>query len=144
MNLKDIPLAESEHNTPILVVACLRSISDKLPNINKDIDEYIKEHPEELEKADSEGYTPLLTVCRNILHDTTDTKLFEILLKHGANVNATTIRGDTALSLSECNANFDYIKILLEHPEINDSIYYNTRHIRLFREFKSVTRNRAW
>lgn len=75
------------------------------------IDEYLQVFPDDIDKRNSDGWTPLMIASDAIV---------EILLKHGANVNAQSNDGLTALMISIVHGSEKKVKILLEnHSDVN-------------------------
>ena len=107
-----------------------------------DIVAIVKEYPEVVDYKDVNGFTPLTLACYygnievvNVLASKVKdidaqcnygtalmaasfkgyTSIVELLIKHGANINATDLNGVTALHYAVRFTNFEMVKLLVEH-----------------------------
>lgn len=74
------------------------------------VETLLKRHPELATQPDGRGDLPIHHAARN-----GDTQIVEILIDHGADVNAITERGHTVLYCAGGHGHHDIVRLLLEH-----------------------------
>jgi ankyrin repeat protein len=104
-------------------------LTKQYPELQKEIEKIINENPEEINKKNYYGFTPLMLAASNSnIYSNTDT--VKLLLCHpNTNINIKDSEGCTALMrvASHCNtySNIDTLKLLLSYPKINVNIQNN-------------------
>ena len=85
----------------------------------------IIENGADVNLKDSWGYSPLMCACNNDLLD-----VIELLLLHGADVNATSTRGGATALMIACHmlyddipSNIELVKTIVNHSKSNIDVY---------------------